>query len=51
MLLKKIDDIFKVIKSAKISVKLTALYAVMFSLVLLLLNASILFGVKYYIYN
>ena len=39
----------KVIKSAKISVKLTIIYALMFSLVLLLLNASILYGVKYYV--
>ncbi|WP_341455793.1 sensor histidine kinase [Clostridium peptidivorans] len=41
----------KIIKSAKISVKLTIVYAFMFSLVLLILNASILFGVKYYFYN
>ena len=42
---------FKIIKSAKISVKLTIVYAVMFSLVLLILNASILYGTKYYLYN
>lgn len=42
---------FKIIKSAKISVKLTILYAVMFSLVLLILNASILYGIKYYMYS
>lgn len=42
---------FKIIKSAKISVKLTFIYALMFSLVLLLLNASILYGIKYYLYN
>lgn len=51
MLLKKIDYVLKIIKSAKISIKLTAVYAVMFSLILLILNASILFGVKYYLYN
>jgi len=39
----------KVMKSAKISFKLTIIYALMFSLVLLLLNASILYGVKYYV--
>jgi len=42
---------FKIIKSAKISVKLTIVYAVMFSLVLLILNASILYGIKYYFYS
>ncbi len=41
----------KIIKSAKISFKLTIAYAVMFSLVLLILNASILYGVKYYLYD
>ena len=39
----------KIIKGAKISLKLTIIYALMFSLVLLLLNASILYGVKYYV--
>ena len=42
---------FKIIKSAKISLKLTILYALMFSLVLLILNASILYGIKYYMYS
>lgn len=41
----------KIIKSAKVSVKLTIVYAVMFSLVLLILNASILYGIKYYLYS
>jgi signal transduction histidine kinase len=41
----------KIIKNAKISVKLTLIYAFMFSLVLLLLNASILYGIKYYLYS
>ncbi len=41
----------KIIKSAKISVKLTIIYAFMFSLVLLMINASILYGIKYYMYN
>ncbi|AWI05824.1 sensor histidine kinase [Clostridium drakei] len=43
--------LLKIIRSAKISIKLTVIYAFMFSLVLLLLNASILYGVKYYMYN
>ncbi|SFD23733.1 sensor histidine kinase [Clostridium uliginosum] len=51
MLLKITNRVLKVIKSAKISIKLTIVYAFMFSLVLLLLNASILYGVKYYLYN
>lgn len=51
MLLKIIKRVLKIIRSAKISIKLTAIYAFMFSLVLLLLNASILYGVKYYMYN
>ncbi|MGK0467942.1 sensor histidine kinase [Clostridium sp.] len=49
MLLKAINS--KIIKSAKISVKLTVVYAFMFSLILLLLNVSILYGIKYYLYN
>ena len=51
MLLKVINYILKIIRSAKISLKLTILYAVMFSLVLLILNASILYGIKYYLYS
>jgi len=51
MLLKPINYFWKIIKSAKISIKLTVVYAFMFSLVLLILNASILYGVKYYLYN
>ncbi len=50
-MLLKINNCLKIIKSAKISIKLTIVYAFMFSLVLLLLNASILYGVKYYLYN
>lgn len=42
--------LLKLIKSAKISLKITILYTIMFSLLLLLLNASILYGVKYYLY-
>ncbi|NMM64888.1 HAMP domain-containing histidine kinase [Clostridium sp. P21] len=45
------NRVLKVIRSAKISIKLTVIYVFMFSLVLLLLNASILYGVKYYMYN
>lgn len=51
MLLKPINYFLKIIKSRKISIKLTIVYAFMFSLILLILNASILFGVKYYLYN
>lgn len=51
MLSKTSNYILKTIKSAKISIKLTLVYAFMFSLVLLILNASILYGVKYYLYN
>lgn len=51
MLLKISNYFSKVIKSAKISIKITIVYAFMFSLVLLILNASILFGIKYYLYN
>ncbi len=42
---------FKIIKGAKISLKITVMYAFMFSLVLLILDASILYGIKYYFYN
>ncbi|MCY6959677.1 sensor histidine kinase [Clostridium brassicae] len=51
MLLKPINYFFNIIKSRKISIKLTIVYAFMFSLVLLILNASILYGIKYYFYN
>jgi hypothetical protein len=51
MLLKPINHFLKVIKSAKITIKLTIVYAFMFSLILLILNASILYGIKYYFYN
>ncbi|NKF06686.1 HAMP domain-containing histidine kinase [Clostridium gasigenes] len=43
--------IVEIIKSAKISVKLTIVYALMFSLLLLILDASILYGVKYHLYS
>jgi len=42
---------WKFLKNGKISIKLTLVYAFMFSLVLLILNASILYGTKYYLYN
>jgi len=51
MLLKLINYDFKILKSAKISLKLTIVYALMFSIVLLILNASILYGIKYYLYT
>ncbi|WP_238884411.1 cell wall metabolism sensor histidine kinase WalK [Clostridium sp. YIM B02551] len=41
----------KFLRNAKISIKLTLIYAFMFSLLLLVLNAAILYGVKYYLYN
>lgn len=41
---------FKFIRSTKISVKITILYTLMILLLLLFLNASILYGVKYYLY-
>ena len=42
---------FKLIKNAKISIKLTILYAFMFSFLLLILNAAILYGIRYYLYS
>jgi two-component system, OmpR family, sensor histidine kinase ArlS len=51
MLSKVIDSAKRGInKRGKISVKLTILYALMFSIVLLVLNASVLYGIKYYLY-
>ncbi|MDP4143637.1 MAG: HAMP domain-containing sensor histidine kinase [Bacillota bacterium] len=41
----------KIFRSTKISIKLTFIYAIVFSVVLLLLNASILYGIKYYLYT
>lgn len=40
-----------ILKNAKISIKLTILYAFMFSFVLLLLNTCILYGIIHYLYN
>jgi two-component system, OmpR family, sensor histidine kinase ArlS len=37
-------------RKARISVKLTILYAIVFSLILLILNASVLCGIRYYLY-
>lgn len=37
------------IRKAKISVKITAIYAFIFSFVLLILSATVLYGVKYYL--
>jgi len=51
MLLKVINYVIKIVKSAKISLKLTIVYAIMFSLVLLILNASMLYGIKFYLYS
>lgn len=51
MLSKIINKVVKKIKSAKISIKLTIIYAFMFSVVLILLNALVLYGVKHHVYN
>lgn len=53
MLLKKIKYIINKFKNINISIsiKITTVYAVLFSLVLLILNASILFGIKHYLYS
>lgn len=40
-----------IIRRAKISVKLTIIYAFMFSFILLILNASVLYGIKHYFYS
>lgn len=42
---------FRVFNKARISRKLTAVYALMFSLILIVLNASILFGIEHYLYS
>lgn len=42
---------FSVIRNAKISIKLTIIYAFMFSFILLILNASVLYGIKNYFYS
>ncbi|WP_080697081.1 sensor histidine kinase [Clostridium beijerinckii] len=41
----------RVFNKARISRKLTAVYALMFSLILIMLNASILFGIEHYLYS
>lgn len=51
MLLKPIKYLLIKLKNTKISVKITMLYALMFSLLLLVLNASTLYGIKYYFYS
>ncbi|MFT8313333.1 MAG: HAMP domain-containing sensor histidine kinase [Clostridium sp.] len=40
-----------IIREAKISAKLTIIYAFMFSFILLILNASVLYGIKHYFYS
>lgn len=42
---------YRVFNNARISRKLTAVYALMFSLILIVLNASILFGIEHYLYS
>lgn len=52
MLSKSIEKAkLQISKRGKVSLKLTLMYAIMFSLVLLILNASILYGLKYYLYS
>ncbi|RII34835.1 sensor histidine kinase [Clostridium chromiireducens] len=51
MLSRLINYLKKTIRNPKISIKLTIVYALMFSVALLILNTSILFGVKYYLYK
>lgn len=40
---------FNIFKFTKVSLKITIIYAFLFSCILLILNASILYGVKYYL--
>jgi signal transduction histidine kinase len=42
---------FNIVRNAKISIKLTIIYAFMFSLILLILNASVLYGIRNYCYS
>jgi len=42
---------FKILNNARISIKLTIIYAFMFSLILILINATILFGIEHYLYS
>ncbi len=41
---------FRIFNNARISIKLTIVYALMFSLILIVLNALILFGIERYLY-
>lgn len=42
---------FKILNNARISIKLTIIYAFMFSLILILINALVLFGIEHYLYR
>lgn len=42
---------YRIFNNTRISRKLTAVYALMFSLILIVLNASILFGIEHYLYS
>ncbi|WP_297421709.1 ATP-binding protein [Clostridium sp.] len=42
---------FRILNNARISIKLTIIYAFMFSLILLLINAAVLFGIEHYLYR
>ncbi|MBP2034108.1 signal transduction histidine kinase [Clostridium algifaecis] len=48
---KLIKKVLNIINHAKVSIKLTVVYGFMFSIVLFILNASILYGVKHYTYD
>lgn len=42
---------FKILRNARISIKLTVIYAFMLSLILILMNGLILFGIEHYLYS
>lgn len=42
---------FRIFNNARISIKLTIVYALMFSVILIVLNSAILFGIEHYLYN
>ncbi|EKQ53529.1 MULTISPECIES: HAMP domain-containing sensor histidine kinase [unclassified Clostridium] len=42
---------FRILNNARISIKLTIIYAFMFSLILFLINAAVLFGIEHYLYR
>ena len=42
---------FKILNNTRISIKLTIIYAFMLSLILISINASVLFGIEHYLYR